>query len=457
MLIKKDNSPATYLKSKQGGMMNSPRKNNFKAVAMLLGLLVFIGGAFSVFLISQSQDTTPVAPTAPQSQPAAFISKTNTCTLQFEIEEIEDLACGDTGCEQSDLDCADGLICMTADNGVEYCAKEEYEDACAADPTVENCCSAPPEEEVLVCGDVGCGESDKVCADGLICMTASDGVEYCALEEFEDACSADPSVDTCCSEPGEEILVCGDTGCGQSDLDCAEGLICMTADDGVEYCAKEQYEDACAADPSVANCCSAQPTITVTEPPEEETLSCGEAGCENTDDCEEGFICVSTSETDDDGDIVKYCADEDYLDACVANPSDDSCCEAGTTVTPTDEPTVTPSTTTTVTTTVTGTSTPTTTGTITPTASVTTVITTVNCNDTCEVNADCSNISHICYQNRCRLDVNPTDASCRLANGETTIVRPVYVPTESGPADWLNYLKAGLGILGIGALLLLLL
>jgi hypothetical protein len=33
----------------------------------------------------------------------------------------------------------------------------------------------------------------------------------------------------------------------------------------------------------------------------------------------------------------------------------------------------------------------------------------------------------------------------------------VVVPTESGPADWLNYLKAGLGVLGIGGLLLLLL
>jgi hypothetical protein len=44
-----------------------------------------------------------------------------------------------------------------------------------------------------------------------------------------------------------------------------------------------------------------------------------------------------------------------------------------------------------------------------------------------------------------------------LPNGETTIVRPVHVPTQSGPADWINYVKAGLGALGVGALLLLLL
>jgi hypothetical protein len=88
---------------------------------------------------------------------------------------------------------------------------------------------------------------------------------------------------------------------------------------------------------------------------------------------------------------------------------------------------------------------------------VTTVITTVGCNDVCDANADCANISHVCYEGRCRLDVNPTDAQCRLPSGETTIVRPVHVPTESGPADWLNYVKAGLGVLGVGALLLLLL
>lgn len=282
MNIDQNQAPVTYLKSKNGqGSSGIKKTSSFKAILMALGLLIFIGGAISVFLISQNQNTTPVAPTAPQSQPAAYIEKTQTCTLEFEV----------------------------------------------------------------------------------------------------------------------------------------------------------------------------------TEPDQPEKISCGRGGCTNSDDCASGYICISTSETDSDGDIVKYCANEDYLDECVADPSISSCCEAPTTITPTTTvtptSTVTPTNTVTPTTTVTVTTTPTIT--VTPTGSVTTVITTVGCNENCNANADCSNISHICYDGQCRLDVNPTDAQCKLPSGETTIVRPVAVPTESGPANWANYVKAGLGALGLGALLLLLL
>lgn len=282
MNIDQNQAPVTYLKSKDGqGSSVIKKANNFKAILMALGLLIFIGGATSVFLISQKQDTAPVAPTAPQSQPAAYIEKTQTCTLEFEV----------------------------------------------------------------------------------------------------------------------------------------------------------------------------------TKPDEPEKIACGRSGCTNSDDCANGYVCISTSKTDSNGDIVKYCADEDYLDECVADPNTSSCCEAPVTTTPTPTTTVTPTSTVTPTNTVTPTTTITTkpTTTITPTGSVTTVITTVGCNESCDANADCSNISHICYNGQCRLDVNPTDAQCKLPNGETTIVRPVAVPTESGPADWANYVKAGLGALGLGALLLLLL
>ncbi len=132
-------------------------------------------------------------------------------------------------------------------------------------------------------------------------------------------------------------------------------------------------------------------------------------------------------------------------------------------------PTVTP---TTVPPTVTGTLAPTSTGTpaptteptkdptsvpSTPTPIITQVITTVGCNEACKENADCANISHICYEGFCRLDVNPTDVNCRLADGGNVIERAVTVPTESGFADWFNFIKVGFGILGLGALLLLLL
>ena len=140
-----------------------------------------------------------------------------------------------------------------------------------------------------------------------------------------------------------------------------------------------------------------------------------------------------------------------------------------TTVPPTITPTVTP---TTVPPTITGTLTPTPTNTPEPTAEptkdptsvpstptpvITQVITTVDCNEGCNENADCTNISHICYEGFCRLDVNPTDVNCRLADGGNVIERAVTVPTESGFADWFNFIKVGFGILGLGALLLLLL
>jgi hypothetical protein len=89
---------------------------------------------------------------------------------------------------------------------------------------------------------------------------------------------------------------------------------------------------------------------------------------------------------------------------------------------------------------------------------VTNVVTTVGCNESCSANADCSNVSHICYQGRCRLDVNPDDAQCKLASGDTVVRRTVEkVEYVTGPEDWMNYLKLGIGALGLGALLLLLL
>lgn len=345
MNVDQNQTPITYFKSKpdKDKSVRNGKKNNLKVVAALLGILIFIGGAVSVFLISQKQDTTPIAPNVPQSQPAAYIEKTQTCTLEFVVKgpdvEPDKIACGASNCA-TDSDCDADLKCV--------------------------------------------------------------------LVSTPDSDATDSATTT------------------------------------IGYCSQPDYVEACAADPNETSCCTA---------PEPEPLACGEDNCVTTDDCEDGLVCISTAETDSEGNIVKYCADDSYLDACVADPSTETCCTAPTvtvTATPTDTiiPTVT----------VTNTVTPTDVvpiNTIVPT--VTTVVTTVNCNDTCSANADCSNISHICYQGHCRLDVNPTDAACRLPSGETTIVRPVKVPTTSGPADWMNYVKAGLGTLGVGALLLLLL
>lgn len=377
-MLTQNQQPTTYLKSKQGMNNKMKGKNNLKAVLMLFGFLIFVGGAVSVFLISQNQNTTPVAPNVPQSKPAAYIEKVKTCTLVFDVTEPGKLTCGTQGCAQ-DSQCGEGLICVGATKpktkvGGDNCQND-------ADCGTGNKCYQPPMPN---------------CPPGKMCPQVMPR-PYCIYT------------------------------------------------DG--YCSKPEYKDTCSNDPSTTTCCSA--------PEEPELLACGEKGCTNTSDCEEGFVCVSTAETDSSGNIVKYCADDRYLDTCVSDPSAKNCCEAPpaitvtTTITPTDEPTITP----TGTLTITSTATPP--KTLTP--SVTTVITTVGCNESCDANADCANISHICYEGQCRLDVNPSDAQCKLPSGETTIVRPVVVPTETGPADWINYVKAGLGTLGIGALLLLLL
>lgn len=99
--------------------------------------------------------------------------------------------------------------------------------------------------------------------------------------------------------------------------------------------------------------------------------------------------------------------------------------------------------------------------------------TTANCNDSCVINSNCNNPSHVCYNGQCRLDTNPEDSSCRLPSGNTqTVVTEEQYSREwvadqtvttteelpvTGPEDWLKYLKVGLSVLGIGSLLLLLL
>ena len=98
MNVGQNQAPAKYLKSKQDGGSSYGKKNNLKIIAMILGLLIFIGGGISVFLISQKQDTDPIAPNVPQSKPAAYIEKTQTCTLEFDVTEPDKIACGATGC-----------------------------------------------------------------------------------------------------------------------------------------------------------------------------------------------------------------------------------------------------------------------------------------------------------------------------------------------------------------------
>lgn len=137
--------------------------------------------------------------------------------------------------------------------------------------------------------------------------------------------------------------------------------------------------------------------------------------------------------------------------------SDNACTISFNVASPTITPTSTPGATNTPTPTVTPTSTP---G---PTAQPTsTPNPSIGCNQVCVTNGDCSNSNHICFTdpegvNRCRLESNPTNANCQPLVAEQP---PVDLPQElpqSGPAEWLTWMKAGLAVLGVGAALLLML
>lgn len=83
---------------------------------------------------------------------------------------------------------------------------------------------------------------------------------------------------------------------------------------------------------------------------------------------------------------------------------------------------------------------------------------TIGCNESCLTNRDCSNNDQICYEGSCRLGSYPASTSCTVP---TTPISPSQpkMPEElpqSGSDDLINWIKAGIGILGAGALLLLL-
>lgn len=447
-----NNQPAKYEKAQPTGQVvklsSKKSKNSFKSIFMAFALVLFIVGSISVLLISRKQelDTTPVAPTAPESQPSAFIPEVETCQTSFTVPDlIEPIICGEGYC-LSDGDCETGLSCVTTREIVPARLNELCEENTGnyIRTDILPASEAGTQTEGLCDADSDCAYGYKCSPEpygGLPEGLAGTGQLRCyqwpkAVCDFSESNLSESKIEEFCTNSGADTI---------SDQSC---LYITNMDLGsYGFCSRPEYETACSASPSVDSCCT-EPTITVTPKP----IACGDSDCEEDSDCASGLVCLTTDELDADGVEVKYCAQEEYEAACIADPSEVSCCtEPSITITTT--PTATPSST--VTSTPTSTSTPT--ATSTPPPVITKVITTVDCNSACNENADCTNISHICYNGYCRLDVNPTDVNCRLPDGGNTIERPVDVPTEAGFADWFNYLKAGLGILGIGSLLLLLL
>ncbi|MFZ5376361.1 MAG: LPXTG cell wall anchor domain-containing protein [Patescibacteria group bacterium] len=385
------NVPSANIPS--GFKKKSPKKLLGVDVRALLGvvalILVLVAGLAGV-LISQKQrisKTAPVAPNAPESEPAAYVSKTATCTLTFDVGAV---------------------------NPTPTTPRVTATSTPRPSPTITRQSPTPTRRPS-------------------VSPTPTRGPSPTPSRTPTPSSTPTPTATPAPSE-------CGYTPC-TDDNSCAGELVCVTANNGNNYCSLPQYRTACIASPSVASCCTAAPTATPTPAPSD----CGYTPCSNDDDCTGSLVCIPASNGSN------YCGYNEYRTACAANPSYSSCCTAPTVPTNTPVPGAT------------NTPVPTLPPYVSPQPTGYIVVTTVQCNDTCSINSDCANVSHICYNGRCRLDVNPEDQYCRMPSGATTkYVETVYVAQElpaelpqTGPADWMNYLKVGLVALGVGALLLL--
>ncbi|HEX9817419.1 MAG TPA: hypothetical protein VGA89_00795 [Patescibacteria group bacterium] len=188
-----------------------------KSLLAVFGLVFFFALGLIGVLIAQKQylSRAPVAPTAPTSIPQAAIEQAN-CTLTFTVPgptptptpTPEPNECGYTPCETND-ECEGSLVCITADDNEGYCAVAAYEEACAENPSVDTCCLEPtptptPTPEIIACGETDC-QNNFDCEASLICITADNGNNYCGEPEFKVACADNPSQVNCCEEPETSI------------------------------------------------------------------------------------------------------------------------------------------------------------------------------------------------------------------------------------------------------------
>lgn len=80
--------------------------------------------------------------------------------------------------------------------------------------------TATPPPVSIGCGVKACDNTSNPCQSGLICVHADDGSNYCALPEYQTACKTNPSLESCCTAPGNtptptEIIVVQNTNTPQ--------------------------------------------------------------------------------------------------------------------------------------------------------------------------------------------------------------------------------------------------
>jgi hypothetical protein len=259
-----------------------------------------------------------------------------------------------------------------------------------------------------------CAQSDHSCVGDVCRLSTNPTSETCTpISVCNESCSADVDCaqsdhscvgDVCrlttnpTSETCEDVVV---VGCGdpcQVSTDCAEANhACLeSTDDGNP-------------DGGICRLISNPTSITCVEPSPEPSPT-PTVGCNDT--------CVTSSD----------CSDTDHscnadTDSCrlTENPGDENCAPA------TPEATPAP-----------------------------------GCNEECYASTDCSNASAVCYDNLCRLSTNPVNTACQPKEIVQTPGEfyeqpelPQALP-ESGSEDILNWLKVGLGALGLGLIFLFL-
>lgn len=69
-------------------------------------------------------------------------------------------------------------------------------------PTATNTPAPSVTPIASACASKACDNTTNPCANGLICVQATDGSNYCTFPEFQTACKQNPSQASCCTSPG---------------------------------------------------------------------------------------------------------------------------------------------------------------------------------------------------------------------------------------------------------------
>lgn len=69
-------------------------------------------------------------------------------------------------------------------------------------PTATNTPGPSATPVPVLCGTKDCDNTTNPCRSGYICVQANDGSNYCTSPDFQTACKANPSYNNCCTAPG---------------------------------------------------------------------------------------------------------------------------------------------------------------------------------------------------------------------------------------------------------------